>query len=57
MQFFKIFNSKAYVTKFVLAVNEGQLRVIVSANFVVLEFQMPHTKFQGNRLSGSGEIF
>ena len=36
---------------------EGQRRVVGSANFVVLEFQMLHTKFQGNRLSGSEEDF
>ena len=38
-------------------IGEGQLRVVVSANFVVLESQMLHTKFQANRLSGSGEDF
>ena len=45
MHFFKISHSKAYATKFEVA------------NFVVLKFQMLHTKFQGNWLSGPGEAF
>ena len=34
---------------------QGQLRVIIYIDFVELVPQMLHTKFQGNRPSGSGE--
>ena len=36
-------------------IGQGQPRIIIYINFVVLESQMLHTKFQGNWLSGSGE--
>ena len=55
--FFNFFHSKAYGTKFDLAIKigQGQPRVIIYINYIELTFQMLHTKFQGHRLSGSGE--
>ena len=38
-------------------IGQGKPRAIIYMNFVVLESQMLHTKFEGNRPSGSGEDF
>ena len=55
MHYFSFAHSKAKGGKFDLAVGHGQLTVIPYINFVVLEFQMLHTKFQGHWSGGSGE--
>ena len=36
-------------------IDQGQPRVIIWTNLAVLEHPMPHTKFQGHRLFGSGD--
>ena len=36
-------------------ISQGQPRVIIYINFVELEFQMIHAKFQDHRSSGSGQ--
>ena len=38
-------------------IGEGHPRVIIYINFVILEFQMLHTKLHGNLQSGSREEF
>ena len=36
-------------------IGQGQTRVIIYINFIELESQMLHAKFQDHRTSGSGE--
>ena len=58
-EFFKYFHSfgLSYQIWPCHKLGQGQLRVIIWTNYDGLESQMLHTKFRGNRSTGSGEDF
>ena len=54
MQFFQLKNQRDQ-RWLSCKIDQSQPRLIIYINIVVVEFQLLHTKFQGNHLKGSGE--